>query len=291
MLQRRSDRPNAAGGFTLLELLVVISIIAVLMSVLLPSLGKAREAARRVTCGSNLRQLTLAWTSYAVENDDQIVSPMTGYTIIGKPPWGEGWGDIMRGTEESIQKGVLWPYTQSLKVYRCQSARRYGSVHSSPERLRDYSISRTMGYPAKNWWWNGGDGTPCSSYKTISEIATPSERMVFIGADGAFGDGIGIYLKVPGYLAGPFWPFSLETAFVTWRFWRNEEDGMARNIITARHSNGCNLSLADGHVEYWKYKDPRTVKLAVKSINRQDEIDCSFNNPDLEKMLTLVKEP
>jgi len=277
--------PEVTAGFTLIELLVVISIIAMLMSILLPSLGKAKEAARRVACASNLRQLTLAWTMYAMENDDQLVNPMTIYVV--NQSWAEGGEDTLDGSEDSIKMGALWPYTQSLKLYQCQNARSYRSIHCSPERLRDYSISRTMGYPLKEWW----NGTPCSSFKAISEISSPPERMVFIGADGAFGDVIGKYLETPGYLARSFWPFSTDTASTTWEFERNEEDGMAKNIITARHNNGCNLSLADGHVEYWKYKDARTVTLAIEETTRQDEIDFSANNPDLDKMVELLKGP
>ncbi len=64
-----SDRRIAkVGAFTLVELLVVVAIIAVLIGVLLPTLGKARERANRATCASNLRQLALGVTMYTADN-------------------------------------------------------------------------------------------------------------------------------------------------------------------------------------------------------------------------------
>lgn len=56
-------------GFTLMELLVVIAIIGVLLSILLPALARAMEAARRAVCGSNLRQVGMALQMYANESD------------------------------------------------------------------------------------------------------------------------------------------------------------------------------------------------------------------------------
>ncbi|MEM9345606.1 MAG: prepilin-type N-terminal cleavage/methylation domain-containing protein [Planctomycetota bacterium] len=69
-------------AFTLIELLVVISIIAVLIAILLPTLGAARESMQDIGCASNQRQLTIAFTAHASDNDGYY-----SYTSAGSDDW------------------------------------------------------------------------------------------------------------------------------------------------------------------------------------------------------------
>ena len=73
-LHLEDARPRRYHGFTLVELLVVIGIIAVLISILLPTLGKARESARAVQCLSNIRQLSTATVMFAQEHRGWVVA-------------------------------------------------------------------------------------------------------------------------------------------------------------------------------------------------------------------------
>jgi len=62
------------NSFSLIELLVVIAGSAVLMAILMPALNRARGQGKRACCLSNLKQLQLAWTMYADDNDGKIVN-------------------------------------------------------------------------------------------------------------------------------------------------------------------------------------------------------------------------
>ncbi|MDB5294423.1 MAG: putative major pilin subunit [Phycisphaerales bacterium] len=93
----RRSLTSRRGGFTLVELLVVIGIIALLISILLPSLGRAREQAKIIKCLSNIRQLGMAYQIYANQHKGKL--PMHMLSPDGSASW---FWDIPTTTRDAL---------------------------------------------------------------------------------------------------------------------------------------------------------------------------------------------
>jgi prepilin-type N-terminal cleavage/methylation domain-containing protein/prepilin-type processing-associated H-X9-DG protein len=107
------------AAFTLIELLVVIAIIALLMGIMLPVLGRAREQGRIVVCRSNLRQYHIVNRMYLDDNDGRF--PRTVHWLYDKQPSGYCmWHDKANNFENHPEYGgLLWPYMRDKRMHLC----------------------------------------------------------------------------------------------------------------------------------------------------------------------------
>jgi prepilin-type N-terminal cleavage/methylation domain-containing protein/prepilin-type processing-associated H-X9-DG protein len=117
-------RPRGAasgGGFTLVEMLVVIAVIAILAAILLPALSQAKDKGKTVACLNNLKQLQLAINMYADEHEDELppaeIHPGNG------GPFQESWAAVLVHSERlpSPRSGYYTELDDRSSVFRCPS--------------------------------------------------------------------------------------------------------------------------------------------------------------------------
>jgi prepilin-type N-terminal cleavage/methylation domain-containing protein/prepilin-type processing-associated H-X9-DG protein len=228
---------RARKGFTLIELLVVIAIIAILLAILMPAMNRVKEQGRRSTCLNNLRQLTLAWIMYADDHDDMLVNGDTGeygihpdQTPWVKADWRSGMTDLQK--INAIKEGALWPYVKDLSLYKCPTVTKIVRGGSHENIMRTYSVADSMN--CKDW-----PSMNAEMIKKRIEIPNPAYRIVFLDDGGTITSALGGW-----------------TVYVTEEKWWDPPP--------IRHGDGTTFSFADGHSEYHKWKDPRTIEFGKR---------------------------
>lgn len=167
------DHLKNRRGFSLTELLVVLSVISVLASLLLPLLGQARQKARQIKCLGQLRQMGMATFMYWEDNSDQLFPYRTSTAEPGNLYW-FGWlGRGDEGTRDYISEaGYLFPYINKGSISLCPSFPRQSDV------VKWKAKGATFGYG-----YNLFMGQAASERSaTSSEITLPSTCALFVDA-------------------------------------------------------------------------------------------------------------
>ena len=181
-------------GFTLIELLVVISIIAILAAMLMPAIALVRYAANKTSCASNLRQIGVAFTAYANDNDGFMPSP-TGIAYAGANFDHPTWDKVV--TPYLVDSGSFDPWaagtpstTLRVPILRCRLDK--GTEWSGVQRrsyqynhgARASTASGIAMRPEALVPWSGSRMDLVLLFDRRSDLATPENALGFTG--GAF---------------------------------------------------------------------------------------------------------
>jgi len=251
MLQR-IDR-----GFTLIEVLVCIGIIALLSALLFPALSKARRSAVSTQCLSQMKQFNLGIQLYCDDHTDALPPNLDGRNIPLGNTWIEGWLGVS-GPDctnlNFLRNSLLWKYTQKEAIWKCPASGHVSTVGGSSAKVRTVSINGFMGTPVKSpeatTFRTRGDAVRISPDSLFTAI---DEREDTIN-DGAFG------LQ---------WDFSL----------LKPQEWTLRDQPSFAHENGAVVSFLDGHVELHKW-----VALRSENLSRNDQ--SAPGSPDVRWMQT-----
>jgi len=248
MKMRLSARREAGqSGFTLIELLVVIAIIAILAAMLLPALAKAKQKAQGIQCVNNLKQLTLAWVTYSLDNNgrlalngDEAEQPTSPTDTTTNPQWCPGREDNTEaGNPAWIMLGTIYPYVKTVDVYRCPADHSTypltGGVFAQP-RTRSMSM---------NCWL-----APYQDWNTVRPPPQPL-RTFFKDADVATVGPVNLWLLMDEN------PYSINDAYLVC------EPGVDQWIDypASYHNGACGISFCDGHAIIKKWHDSTVLNL------------------------------
>jgi prepilin-type N-terminal cleavage/methylation domain-containing protein/prepilin-type processing-associated H-X9-DG protein len=156
---------KSSRGFTLIELLVVIAIISILASMLFPAFSRARESARRISCVSNLKQISLGVMQYTQDYDERYP--------VGYPFWAISVDPSLTADKFLVQ--TVDPYLKSTQIWDCSSWK--GQYTTNPNYVGNYSYLTAE--TTVNNLFGAGSLIPAS----LAAVNQPAEHaLLFCGA-------------------------------------------------------------------------------------------------------------
>ncbi|MFB3879929.1 MAG: prepilin-type N-terminal cleavage/methylation domain-containing protein [Armatimonadota bacterium] len=235
-VRRARGRPAApAAGFTLIELLVVIAIIGILAAMVFPVFARAREAARKATCLSNLKQLSLAMLMYADDNDG-------GYVPADSPDTLRRWHGARLSTDDpfTAEWGPLWSYYGSKGVKVCPSL-------SPADDDRSFGVGdRGTGGYGYNAQYVGGSPVWVDDEADLAAMCTPAKDFMIADPAQTVMLTDTAFLDCQGYL----YEYSSCEAPVGEAASAHMPCPCSLNPSTHfRHNGRANVAFCDGHVQ------------------------------------------
>lgn len=248
---------NKTEAFTLMELLVVIAVIASLIGILLPSLKRVRANGRQVVCFSNLRQMAMAASTYAVNNDGRFpLAQMVRFSGTFQYETNWDFEKVMEsGQVKEIKPGLLWQGDSSLEIQQCPMFKGAANSIGDPYTGYNYNASYIGGAYTTNFVTGALVGIDSTKE---TELKQPSDCAVF--GDGQYRDGANKYMRSP--FVG-----KLDVGLANLRPYGTQG---------FRHSNKTNVAYADGSVSDVKKRYTETYP----SLEEQIAEGTGFLSPD-----------
>ena len=240
--------PRARFGFTLVELLVVIGIIAILVAILLPALGRAQKAARFTMCKSNLRQIAMWGLMYATDNKG--VLPANG-DANGTPAWkdlGIGKGGLPGADTTFWPELAGDPYYKLFRRQRNGDTYTAGTVFHCPEGVR--AISPIRPGRGTNYALNqflGGQKTYGNTTTPRPDAPFPRAKLLKPTRFWFTEAGVSFFSATNNFDFRPV--AALYGGVDSWSPWPWDLKDKHGFTFTSHPRNQANFAFGDGHVE------------------------------------------